>query len=42
VTVDDKTEASLVHGNYERLLDVEKVDLEIRDEAGEEGENAAS
>jgi len=27
VTVDDKTEASLVHANYERLLDVEKVDL---------------
>lgn len=27
VAVDDKTQASLVRGNYERLLDVEKVDL---------------
>jgi branched-chain amino acid transport system substrate-binding protein len=27
VAVDDQTEASLVQGNYERLLDVEKVDL---------------
>jgi len=27
VAVDDKTDASLVHANYERLLDVERVDL---------------